>query len=157
MCTYSLRRRLLAMTVVATLGGCSADLTLPGDNLLPTLQAVSGDGQEGIVGSQLPDPLIAHLADGAGQPLAGVSVQFQSDVPTAEIKPATTETDDSGFVSVRVRLGTTAGTQTIVARVAEDTTGDLRTIFGLTALAKNRHPGHGDEGHGKGEHEKDHD
>lgn len=152
---YSLRS-LLALAVVATLGGCGADLTLPGDNLPPTLRAVSGDGQEGIVGSRLPDPLVAHLADGAGRPLASVSLQFQSDVPTAEIEPPTMETDDSGFASVRVRLGTTTGTQTIVARVADDTTGDVRTTFGLTALARKGH-GEDDGGHGNGGHDQDDD
>jgi hypothetical protein len=96
---------------------------------------MSGSGQQGAVGTQLPDPLVVRLTDGVARPVAGVAVnfRFQSDVPGAQFEPATVTTNDTGFAFVRVRLGTTAGNQTIEAAVGAGSA--LLTTFGVTALA----------------------
>lgn len=159
MCMYSSTRLLGAALVISVLG-CGGDLTLPADGAPSTLQAVSGDGQEGIVGSQLPDPLVVQLTDGVARPLPGVPLKFdfQSDIPAAKIEPSTIMTDDTGFASVRVRLGSRAGSQKVEASLADDADSDLRTTFALMALAKksddkkkgNDEGGGGDERRGKG-------
>jgi hypothetical protein len=124
---------------------CGSDLTLPAGGSPSVLRAFSGDGQEGTVGTELPQPLVVRLTDGAANPVAHVALEFrfQDEVPAARIEPATRETDDSGFASVRVRLGNTAGAQTIEARLAEDPTSDLRTIFVLRAVDKKDNDGGG--------------
>jgi hypothetical protein len=113
MCTYATTRLLCAALISWVMGCGGSDLTLPGDGSPSSLEAISGGGQEGTVGSQLPDPLVVHLTDGAARPVRGVSLrfQFQSDVPAAKIDPAIIATDDTGFASVRVRLGNTAGSR----------------------------------------------
>jgi hypothetical protein len=125
---------------------CGSDLTLPAGS--PSLRAFSGDGQEGTVGTELPEPLVVRLTDGAN-PVAGVALEFRfrDEVPAARVEPSTRETDDSGFAAVRVRLGNTVGPQTVEASVADETANDLRTVFGLTALEGD---GDGDGGGGGG-------
>src|SRR5688572_16006070 len=115
--------RLLCSAMVTGMAACAGgDLTLPGDRSPTTLEAISGAGQEATVGSQLPRPLVARLTDGAARPVSDASLQFrfQDDVPAAKIDPATiVTTNDSGLAAVTMRLGSTAGTQIVEARLAD--------------------------------------
>jgi Big-like domain-containing protein len=152
--TFSLRR-LGGLFIATGLVACgSGDLTFPADRNPASLRAVSGDGQEGTVGSKLRDPLVVRLTDGSSRPVPGASLRFQSDAPDAELNPASVETDDSGRASIQVRLGTTTGTQTIEARLSDAAPSDIRATFGLTALARKGKGGgggnDGDHGHGHG-------
>lgn len=162
MCTYSYPRLLSLALITAVVACGGGDLTLPGDGLPSSLRAVSGDGQQGTVGSQLPEPLVVRLTDGAARPLSGVSLkfQFQSDAPAARIDPAIVATDDTGFASVEVRLGKTAGAQTVEARLADDAVGELRTTFDLIAVDNKGKDGDGGgdgDGSGRGSHDRDDD
>jgi hypothetical protein len=136
----------LGLAMLACAGG---DLTLPNDGTgTPVeLTAVSGDGQEAKVGSLLPDPLVVRVTDAAGQPVAEVPLvfRFQDAVPDAEIDPASVATDSTGRASVRVRLGTITGPQTIEATIVRDAASQARATFGVTALEKRGHGG-GDGG-----------
>jgi len=131
----------LGLAVLACGGG---DLNLPNDGAPVALTAVSGDGQEAKVGSLLPEPLVVRVTDAARQPVAAVPLvfRFQDAVPDAEIDPASLETDSTGLASVRVRLGTTTGPQTIEATIAQDAAPDARATFGVTALEKHGGGGH---------------
>ena len=134
----------LGLAVLACSGG---DLNLPNDGAPVELTAVSGDGQEAKVGSLLPQPLVVRVTDAARQPVAEVPLvfRFQTAVPDAEIDPASVSTDSTGHASVRVRLGTVTGPQTIEATIAQDA--EARATFGVTALDKGGHDhggGHGD-------------
>jgi hypothetical protein len=146
MCAYY-STRVFCAALISWVMACGGDLTLPAGT--PALRAFSGNGQEGPVGTELPEPLVVKLTDGASNPVAGVALEFrfQDQVPDARVEPSTRETDDSGFASVRVRLGNTVGPQTVEASVADGTASDLRTIFGLTALEDD---GDGDGGGGGG-------
>ena len=141
-----------SISVVACQGG---DLTLPADGSSPTLKAVSGNGQQGTVGDQLPEPLVVQVTDGAARPVSQVSLQFQTDVPAAEVDPATIETNDSGYATVRVRLGVLEGTQIVEALLADEAASGLRTTFAFTAVARapsddSGGPGGDDGGNGSG-------
>jgi hypothetical protein len=133
----------LALAVLACAGG---DLNLPNDSAPAELTAVSGDGQEGTVGSRLPQPLVVRVTDAASRPVADVPLvfRFQDPVPDAEIDPASVATDATGQASVRVRLGTVTGPQTIEATMAEAAAAGARATFEVTALKKH--------GHGGGDH-----
>ena len=135
--------------LAAVLVACGSDLTLPADGSPSSLRAVSGDGQQGRVGSQLPDPLVVRLTDGAGRPVSGVSIafRFQTGDPAAQVDPTTITTNDSGSAAVHVRLGTTTGPQTVEARPADPAASDLLATFGLTVLP--RHGGNGGGGGGE--------
>lgn len=148
--------QLLCLLLTATAAGCGAgDLTLPADGSPANLKAVSGSGQQGTVGTRLPDPLVVRLTDAAARPVPGVQVQFrfQSDVPGAQFEPSIVATDDTGFASVQVVLGTTTGSQTIEAAVGASPSPGLLATFGVTAVAPQdpggSHPGKGKKG-GKG-------
>jgi hypothetical protein len=124
------------------------DLVLPNDKAPAALKVVSGDGQEGTVGSRLPAPLVVVLTDAAERPVPGVPLtfRFRDDFPGAEINPASAETNDSGLASTRVTLGSATGPYTVeaVAQVAPD----LSTTFGVLAVAKESGPGR-DHGPGR--------
>jgi hypothetical protein len=147
MCAYY-STRVLCAALISWVIACGGDLTLPAGGS-PSLRAFSGDGQEGTVGTELPEPLVVQLTDGAANPVAGVALEFRfrDQVPAARVEPSTRETDDSGFASVRVRLGRTVGPQTVEASVVDESANDLRTTFGLTALEGD---GDGDGGGGGG-------
>jgi hypothetical protein len=129
--------RLIYLLLAASTMACGADLTLPADASPARLQAVSGSGQEGTVGTPLPNPLVVRLTDGAGRQVAKVPVtfRFQSEVPGARFQPSVVATDDTGFASVQVVLGTTPGAQTVEAAVAASPSADLLATFGVTVLA----------------------
>lgn len=153
MCTYA-TTRLLCAALISWVMGCSGnDLTLPGDGSPSALRAISGYDQEGTVGTELPEPLVARLTDGAARPLVGVPLEFRfrDDVPAARIEPSdVVATDDSGFASVRVRLGSRVGSQMVEASLAGASGSDLSTSFGLTALEKKGDDGDGGGGGGRG-------
>jgi hypothetical protein len=128
----------LGLAVLACAGG---DLNLPNDSTPVELTAVSGDGQEAKVGSFLPQPLVVLVTDAAQRPVADVPLVFRflTAVPDAEIDPASPATDSTGHASVRVRLGSVTGPQTIEATIAQDVRPDVRATFGITALKKHGH------------------
>jgi hypothetical protein len=123
--------------LVSTLAACGGgDLTLPGPGEPASLAIVSGDGQQGLPGELIANPLVVQLLDRVGQPVSGraVGFRFLSDVSGAELNPGEASTDAAGQVSARVRLGQETGTQAIEAFVT--TPGeDLRVQFGLRAKA----------------------
>ena len=148
MCAYY-STRVFCAALISWVMACGGDLTLPAGGSPSALRAFSGDGQEGLVGTELPEPLVVRVTDGASNPVANVALEFrfQDEVPDARVEPSTRETDDSGFASVRVRLGNTVGPQTVEASVADETANGLRTVFGLTAFEDD---GDGDGGGGGG-------
>lgn len=128
----SLAARLIGLAVSPAIVACQGDLTLPADSRPSSLEEVSGSGQQGTVGSQLPKPLVVRVTDGAARPLSLVSVRFETEVPGAEI-PSEVTTNDTGYAEVRVILGDTEGTQRFHAQVADAL--DLRTTFEVMAVA----------------------
>jgi hypothetical protein len=166
----SIPGRLLGLALgMATTACQGSDLTLPQDGAPASLEAVSGGGQQGTIGTQLAKPLVVKLTDGAARPVRQVSLRFTA-VPAAEIMPAAVVvTDDTGYASVRVRLGDTEGTQTVEALLADIPASELKTTFVLTALADQPPDGgggggddHGGDDHGNGDgrdrgHGHDHD
>jgi hypothetical protein len=147
--TYPISRLLCAALISSVMACGGSGLTLPGDGSPTTLRAVSGYDQEGTVGSELPEPLVARLIDGSGRPLGGVSLEFrfQNDVPAARIEPSeVVATDDSGQASVWVRLGTIVGSQTVEASLADVTASEIRATFGLVAVEEQENDRDGDGG-----------
>jgi hypothetical protein len=140
--------QLLYLVPIASAAGCGADLILPADGEPARLQAVSGSGQEGTVGTRLPDPLVVRLTDRAGRYVASVPVEFrfQSNVPGAQFEPSVVATDDTGFASVTVVLGATPGAQTVEAVVGASPPSSLLTTFGVTAVAAKNGGGGGGGG-----------
>lgn len=138
---------------LALLACAAGELNLPNDGAPVQLTAVSGAGQEAKVGTPLPEPLVAQVTDAAQAPVPNVPVvfRFEQESPEAEIDPASPVTDSMGRASVRVRLGTMAGTQTIEAILASSAAAEARATFDVTALEKaGRHEGDDNSGNGNG-------
>jgi hypothetical protein len=150
MCTC-LRHWMVLVFLATSSSACSGDLILPSDDSPAALNRVSGNGQEGTVGSHLADPLVVRVTDASAQPIEGVAVDFRfdSDVPNAVVTPQVL-TDTKGEAAAEVRLGTEAGPITVLAQVSQASSSELRATFGLTAIA-----GKGKGGRGRDRHEDD--
>ncbi len=145
----------LYLSLLLVLAACGGEgLILPGDGGPAALTAVSGNPQQGTVGTRLDDPLVVRVTDSDSKPMAGVPVvfRFQSDVPGAELDPGEDLTNAAGEASARVWLGETAGSHTVEAQLAQAPASDLRAIFDLTAVADEK--GKKDKG-GRGDDDED--
>ena len=131
--------------------GCRDHLILPPESMPATLEPVSGDGQQGRIGQQLPNPLVVQVLDASGRPVAGAPIVFEfvSAVPNADILPDTVPTNASGQASARIVLGTNPGTQVVEAFLPGSA--NLRAEFNLTAVRR----GGGGRGGGGGDDDDD--
>ena len=96
------------------------------------LAAVSGDGQTGAVGTELPDPLVVEVTDAFGNPIEGVTVTWTATGGGTVSAPSTV-TDGEGRTSVTRTLGPTSGPQTTLAS-SEGLAGSP-VVFNHTAVA----------------------
>jgi hypothetical protein len=99
---------------------CGGDnLSLPDLTEPARLEAVSGTGQAGSIGTLLADPLVVRVLDSEDHPVSKVKVTFTPGTGAAgsTVQPDTVESDGDGRASVRWALGTSAGGQTLVASV----------------------------------------
>jgi hypothetical protein len=142
----SLRNWMVLAVLATSASACSGNLVLPGDdppggdspgdNSPAALRPISGNGQEGRIGSVL-DPLVVLVTDASAQPVEGVAVEFQFDgsAPDAVVTPQSI-TDSRGEAAAEVRLGTEAGPITVLAQVSQAS--ELRAAFDLTAVTKGK-------------------
>jgi trimeric autotransporter adhesin len=94
--------------------GVSTITVVPG---APTaISIVSGDGQSGVRGTVLDEPLVVEVVDAGGLGVPGVSIGWVAS-QGGQIVPSTTVTGSSGRASVSWRLGMPPGTQTATATV----------------------------------------
>jgi len=76
---------------------------------------LSGGGQRGSAGAQLPRALVFEARDSAGTPLSRQAVAFTGI--NARIEPAAAVTDAAGQARVGVTLGERAGPATVIAAI----------------------------------------
>jgi Bacterial Ig domain/Bacterial Ig-like domain (group 1) len=98
------------------------------------LAAVSGDGQTGVAGTALADPLVVRVTDAFGNPIEGVAIAWTAGGGGSVSAPSTT-TDAEGLTSVTRTLGPAAGAQTTLAS-SEGLAGSP-VLFNHTATAGN--------------------
>jgi PKD repeat protein len=89
---------------------------------VPRLRVTSGDGQQGVIGTTLAQPLVLQALDGAGAPVAGRTVAFQVRGNNGSVggagRVAVVTTDASGLASVSFTLGMRAGPATQIVTAA---------------------------------------
>jgi uncharacterized protein (TIGR03437 family) len=102
------------------------------------LLPVEGDGQSVVVGQPAADPLTVEVQDDAGNPLAGIEVQFRVTSGAATLSASRDITDDEGLASIEVVAGTVLQTVSVEARV-----GQLVTLFRLTIVGRTPVPAAG--------------
>ena len=97
-----------------------------------TMSKVSGDGQVGVVGTALANPLVVRVTDISGQPVAGVNVTFTKIAGDATLAVTTpVATDDGGYAANTLNLGAATGSVSVTAAA----TGLVGSPAGFTAYA----------------------
>ncbi len=128
---------LAALGLVAVLG-CSGDLALPsssGEGV--ALSIVDGNGQTGIVGQELADPLVVGVESG-GTPIEGHEVAFivSGDTAAGRIEPDTAVTGPDGRAVARWVLGSEPGPHAVEARlIVTDPAPPPTAVFQASAVA----------------------
>lgn len=89
------------------------------------LEKVSGDGQTGVVGDELAEPLVAAVTDQFGNGVPGVAVSWSAS--GGSVSAPSVPTDQSGASAVTVTLPETVGPITITA-VADGLNGSPQTF-----------------------------
>jgi alpha-tubulin suppressor-like RCC1 family protein len=107
---------LAAVALAVALAGCDST---PTDPPLPTsISITAGDQQSGPVAAALSQPLVVHVTDSRGDPVAGVAVTWAAEQGAGSVSPGTATTDAAGSASAMWTLGTQAGQVHVSAVVA---------------------------------------
>ena len=109
-----------ALLYLPLLARCAGDdLTLPGETGPAELALVDGNNQRGAAGEPLERPLVVLVSDRRGQPVPEQRVAFRlaSDAPGAVLDPDTAQTAADGKAAAQWTLGSTSGSQQVVANV----------------------------------------
>ncbi len=96
-----------------------------------TVSIVSGNGQSGSIGTELPAALTVRVTDSGTRPVSGVTVSWAVTAGGGRVTPTTGTTDSSGTASARWTLGTAPGANRATATVA----GTSVVVFEATATA----------------------
>ena len=99
-------------TLTATSGQASGTASVEVEQAPARVNIVSGDDQEGIRGTTLPDPLVVRVEDQGGTGAAGVEVTFTPGSESGTVSESTVTTDDGGVASTMWTLGG-AGRQSV--------------------------------------------
>jgi len=124
-----MRRIVFAALVIAA---CTNDATQP-TTLGLSFSVVSGDGQSGIVGQPLANPLVIKATDSRGRPQKNLQVSFTVTSGGGSANPASARTDQNGFAQTSWTLGASAAqAQQLEARASQGNT--LLGAFSATPL-----------------------
>ena len=130
-----IRKGLLALVPLALACGGS-DLVLPSSGVPAAITMVQGQRAVGSTRSRRSRiPSWSRWSILTGSPLAGQKVAFTpaSDAAGARVTPDTATTGADGMAGARWVLGGSEGTQHVVAKVADDTAGNLEVQFTASA------------------------
>jgi len=128
----------LAALSLAAILGCGGDLALPtasGEGV--ELSILGGNGQQGTVGQELPEPLVVGVESG-GAPVEGHRVAFvvAGDPAAGRLDPDTAVTGPDGRAVARWVLGTEPGPHEVEARlVVSEPAPPPMAVFEASAVA----------------------
>ena len=97
-----------------------------------TMSVVSGDGQVGTPGAELPAPLVARVEDSRGRPVVGQIVNFRVVSGGGSVFAGAAISNRNGLVQERWTLGF-GGLQRVEARAVDPATGAPLTFAVFTA------------------------
>lgn len=129
----------LALVLLAGCGG--GDIILPEDGAPAAIAVVNGDGQRGLVGEPLANPLVVEVTDSRGRTVSGATVAFEFNASGAgagaAVVPEEKTTDADGRAEATLVLGTTIGRQIGQARVVQSGAAAIQASFSAMALPEN--------------------
>jgi hypothetical protein len=131
-----MRAMVLSLTAMILVMGCSPDATAPPDLGQISLLIVSGDGQSGVVGAELPQPLVIKATNSKGATIADLTVNFRVTSGGGSMFAGSASTDGKGIAADYWTLGTsTTQVQRVEVR-AVLSTGQKQVygVFTATAL-----------------------
>lgn len=117
------------MAVVA----CGDDETTDPPGVPSHIESIAGDGQTGLPGAQLPNPLTVQVTDQRGDPSPGVTVGWSVLTGGGTITPVTSQTDIQGRASAQFTLGPAEGEQQVRA-MADGLDGPPVTFIGVATV-----------------------
>jgi hypothetical protein len=103
--------------------------------LVKPAAGASGDNQSALVGTVLPSPIVAKVADQFGNGVAGVTVQFQAALGGGSVSPASAVSDALGEVATQHTLGPSVGTNRVEVRSTNLANSPL--VYNAAAIAGN--------------------
>jgi len=116
---FSVRRALVGtvLSVAFNLSAACHDSKTPATAVTPSqsLSVAGGNTQTGTVATSLQSPFIVRLTAGDGSGVGGVTVTWAVTAGGGALSGTTVQTDDQGYASVLLTLGTTTGANTVTA------------------------------------------
>lgn len=109
--TRWLRATRLRTYAALLLTACQGNGLGPGDDPRPpvAIAVEAGNGQSGIVGQALAQPIVVRVTDAEGRGVGGVSVTFTAAAGSGSFEPASAVTDEQGEANAAWTLGNLAG------------------------------------------------
>ncbi len=133
--------RAVAVAFAALLVSCSKSDTIPTGEVA-SVQIVSGNGQTGFAGEELPEAVVVRVTDSAGAPISGQIVNFRVTEGGGSVFAGSAISDVSGLARERWTLGEVSGFQPVAqkleARAVDSRTGAAIVLatFEATAIAR---------------------
>ena len=126
------------MVFLAILGSAACGGESPTDSSPPStsLLIVSGDGQQAIVGHELPAPLVVQVLDAKGRPVKGQIVNFRVVAGGGSVYAGSSLTNATGNAQDYWTMGPEPGPATLEVRAVDPTTGakEIFATFSATAV-----------------------
>ena len=95
-----------------------------------SLVVTAGDGQEGVAGYPLPEPVVVRVDDAGGSPVPDVSVMFAAAEGHGSADPASVVSNPAGLASTSWTLGDASGVQSLTASVADGVSAEIAASAG---------------------------
>lgn len=127
----------VALLALASLTGCHDEPLAPVPGVAAAIRLVEGGNQSGVVGQELPSPLLVEVTDAQGNPVANQILNFRVISGGGSVFAGTGLTNAAGRAQERWTLGTNAKEpQLLEARAVANATGAplVFAAFSATAL-----------------------
>ncbi|HEY2824090.1 MAG TPA: hypothetical protein VGI83_00950, partial [Gemmatimonadales bacterium] len=128
-------RNVVAGSVTLVCLGCANDIVAPLDPSTISFSVVRGNHQAGVVGVELPKPLIVRATYPNGSPAVGVAANWVVTSGGGQVYVATSNTDANGATENYWTLGTSTALPETVAVRAVLPNGEKRQLAAFAATA----------------------
>jgi adhesin/invasin len=120
-------KALVATASLALLGACGdkVNVNVVSPFVATSLTVVSGSGQTGTAGAALADPIVVRVLDQNGFALPNAVVTWTPAANSGSVSSVTSTSDINGDASITWTLGTAAGSDTLVASLANGATATI--------------------------------